>query len=567
MTPSPLGLTVLTAGVSALAFQRRWPVAVVLMAGIVAMAGLVIAIDMASDRQVLAVLALVTLVVAAILRLAANAFLLRHLSDWLVIGSGFLGLMIAFPGVQDQIIAMLAFLDFSTITINLRATDSAEVLRAGAVLVALAVLCWAIVILIAFCLLARRALRAAVGLGRNGRVDFQAEAIGLVMLVWLVVTGGFWGVGLKFAETMDVVWGASSKEVFDSLLFVPVAIGLFVTLLTVMGATFLATWRRSGHPDAVASYVANREVLAETGRLVVARAGIWCLRAIVAGSGLVMLLACLRVFGLTWFGDLTAAPIQVFQDQVGVSLSILAALAVAAMGLGRGALGMVIGIVIDVLAYINNYSWNCWADVTRSVAADGVTPVAARVDTSAMTHSRTVLERAIPGLPWGIFGTQQQGYRFRRRIQDRLRVVVSEMLRDEAPDELLFITHSQGTMIAADVIEFEADTWRELMAGKRSIRLVTMGSPIRHIYSQYFPKAFPMLADRPALAPRNAGGVLDQWVNIFRIDDFIGTHIDADMTRPADGLWPQEIPVNRNGHTMYWVDMNVGPRLRDMAQF
>jgi hypothetical protein len=60
-------------------------------------------------------------------------------------------------------------------------------------------------------------------------------------------------------------------------------------------------------------------------------------------------------------------------------------------------------------------------------------------------------------------------------------------------------------------------------------------------------------------------------VNIFRIDDFVGTHID--VPRPAatgngaPPVWPEERPVAPNGHTLYWVDENVAPILREVLEF
>ncbi|WP_431205849.1 hypothetical protein ACQ86E_13865 [Bradyrhizobium betae] len=50
-------------------------------------------------------------------------------------------------------------------------------------------------------------------------------------------------------------------------------------------------------------------------------------------------------------------------------------------------------------------------------------------------------------------------------------------------------------------------------------------------------------------------GLLRAWLNIFRIDDFVGTHISG-------GVWPAEFPVAPNGHTNYWIDRGVVDKLR-----
>ena len=62
-----------------------------------------------------------------------------------------------------------------------------------------------------------------------------------------------------------------------------------------------------------------------------------------------------------------------------------------------------------------------------------------------------------------------------------------------------------------------------------------------------------------SLQKRSEGGELDNWINIFRIDDFVGTFIDP------SGQWPREHPVRANGHTYYWVDEKVFPILKEFV--
>jgi hypothetical protein len=97
---------------------------------------------------------------------------------------------------------------------------------------------------------------------------------------------------------------------------------------------------------------------------------------------------------------------------------------------------------------------------------------------------------------------------------------------------------------------------KELPAGSAGeIRLVTMGSPYTHLYGHYFPSSFPSVEKRANLANPKKGGLLRAWLNIFRIDDFVGTHV-------SKGVWPEEFPVFPNGHTNYWVDRRVVDKLR-----
>ena len=84
---------------------------------------------------------------------------------------------------------------------------------------------------------------------------------------------------------------------------------------------------------------------------------------------------------------------------------------------------------------------------------------------------------------------------------------------------------------------------------------MTMGSPYTHLYGNYFPSSFP-----PVPKPQGGQAVLSAWLNIFRIDDFVGTHI-------GKGDWPEEFPVAPNGHTNYWIDRSVVAKLRDFLKF
>jgi len=43
-----------------------------------------------------------------------------------------------------------------------------------------------------------------------------------------------------------------------------------------------------------------------------------------------------------------------------------------------------------------------------------------------------------------------------------------------------------------------------------------------------------------------------EWINIFRIDDFVGTDV-----READKSWPENIAVDAGGYTGYWTDKQV----------
>ena len=104
-------------------------------------------------------------------------------------------------------------------------------------------------------------------------------------------------------------------------------------------------------------------------------------------------------------------------------------------------------------------------------------------------------------------------------------------------------------MIAIDVLWLE---WaRRRLAGVQ-VDLVTMGSPFTHLYQYYFPNRYPPLFVGNNLHTQEWGSDLDStvncWLNIYRVDDFVGTHIDG----RGLGTFPSNRCIPADGHTGYW---------------
>jgi hypothetical protein len=96
----------------------------------------------------------------------------------------------------------------------------------------------------------------------------------------------------------------------------------------------------------------------------------------------------------------------------------------------------------------------------------------------------------------------------------------------------------------------------------REVRLVTMGSPLTHLYRHYFPHRYQSLKDKAGninpvhwVELRN---VVTCWRNLFRIDDFVGTEIEGPKWFP-DNRW-----VYGRGHVGYWTDPEALGVLRDL---
>lgn len=123
--------------------------------------------------------------------------------------------------------------------------------------------------------------------------------------------------------------------------------------------------------------------------------------------------------------------------------------------------------------------------------------------------------------------------------------------------ELVIVSHSQGTMIAVESLNDPEMAWLASTFSKTT--LVTMGSPLTHLYQHYFGHHYPSLN-----APfwDEFRQQVDAWVNVYRIDDFVGQEIDFPVpVRAVGGLEHadstpdcQQYPLGCRGHMNYWND-------------
>ncbi len=124
---------------------------------------------------------------------------------------------------------------------------------------------------------------------------------------------------------------------------------------------------------------------------------------------------------------------------------------------------------------------------------------------------------------------------------------------------LTIISHSQGSMIAIEVINDDELSWVKEKFSK--VNFITMGSPFHHIYQQYFHHFYPPLDHEQW---KNLRDRVSRWLNIFRIDDFVGTEIEFPDALPQarDGTWSNHA-VDPYGHMFYWRDRQVLSIIRE----
>ena len=136
-------------------------------------------------------------------------------------------------------------------------------------------------------------------------------------------------------------------------------------------------------------------------------------------------------------------------------------------------------------------------------------------------------------------------YPRRARIHDRLDKLLNEVAARHAFDRLIFVTHSQGTVIAIDYLR--ARHKNGTLDGVKRIDVVTLASPLTHVYRHYFHDYLWDLPGPGALHPK-----LASWINMWRVDDPIGNRVDA-----IEGGFVYNETLGEGGHVNYWKEKRV----------
>jgi len=155
-------------------------------------------------------------------------------------------------------------------------------------------------------------------------------------------------------------------------------------------------------------------------------------------------------------------------------------------------------------------------------------------------------------------------YPLRERMESRFNIVLKTMIASEGPTEIEVIAHSLGSVFAIQELQGEED--QKAMAagkiGKSNRKLATMGSPYDHLFKYYFPEKSKDCPEGEFTTPTQVQMPLQEWVNIFRFDDFVGT-----LIKESAKDWPVNRCVAPDGHTNYWTDDQVLKILKAKGYF
>jgi hypothetical protein len=128
-------------------------------------------------------------------------------------------------------------------------------------------------------------------------------------------------------------------------------------------------------------------------------------------------------------------------------------------------------------------------------------------------------------------------------------------------DALVVVAHSQGTVITVDLLRFfTSEGWTSPLP----IRLFTMGSPIRQLYSLRFPHLYEWARceDKGPLSslPNPARLGVTQWINAYRSGDYVGRSLwrsenNADVWDPDTTFYEgarHGFCIGAGAHMHYW---------------
>jgi hypothetical protein len=137
----------------------------------------------------------------------------------------------------------------------------------------------------------------------------------------------------------------------------------------------------------------------------------------------------------------------------------------------------------------------------------------------------------------------------RARIQERLKLVLKTFVQHQGYDGVIFLAHSQGSIVAYDYLRDNGPVYPEL--GDAAPALLTFGSPLGTIYQKYFHE---YAASHPV--PHGIAARLKCWINLYRVDDYIGGRVIA-----PSGLRVDNHVMGPGGHTGYWTEPAVAEAL------
>lgn len=159
----------------------------------------------------------------------------------------------------------------------------------------------------------------------------------------------------------------------------------------------------------------------------------------------------------------------------------------------------------------------------------------------------------------------------RSRIFARYASLLREIVASGRYDGIVLVSHSQGTVITADLLRYLGATGSDRLAGFTGtvpVYLFTCGSPLRQLYERSFPQLYrwvQAIEHAPgARGPDPASLGVRHWVNAYCSGDYVGralwrSEAAAQVFSPGDtiegrtpGAHWREVCIGAGAHTHYF---------------
>jgi hypothetical protein len=146
----------------------------------------------------------------------------------------------------------------------------------------------------------------------------------------------------------------------------------------------------------------------------------------------------------------------------------------------------------------------------------------------------------------------------RQRILGRIAGLLAHIERVGEHDRCVIVSHSQGTVVATALLARRKGT---LTIPGNTVTLVTMGSPLRHLYAQRLPIQFDWVCKLHGQPHAFVASLDGGWINFGADGDLVGRSVfsdEPDQGLPADAIpdvtarW-QDINIGAGGHGSYWT--------------
>lgn len=142
----------------------------------------------------------------------------------------------------------------------------------------------------------------------------------------------------------------------------------------------------------------------------------------------------------------------------------------------------------------------------------------------------------------------------RERIRQRLLQVLAALGERGPYDRIIFLAHSQGSVVVYDYLKGAADYASSRVGGTKP-DVITFGSPLGHIYQHYFQEYAGLDAAIDRLAQCTG-----RWINLYRIDDYIGLWVGSPGERNVENR-----PMDPGGHVDYWKESALAKAIIDVV--